>query len=118
MREMNAQHLERLTRALEDALPDLSRSGELQFKPLFGAVAGYVDGRIFISGGNFGLALKLPSRRCAALLAEQGCEPLRYFPKGHVKKNYVVLPERITGEKTRLRALVNESIRYVTESTR
>ncbi|MCZ6730491.1 MAG: hypothetical protein O7C61_12360 [SAR324 cluster bacterium] len=112
---MNAEHLEHLTQALHRARPRLSRTHGLKFKAVFGAVAGYVHHHIFISCGNFGLALKLPPGRCTALLAEQGCKPLRYFPNGHIKKNYVVLPGRITGNAVRFKALVNESIAYVVQ---
>jgi hypothetical protein len=33
---------------------------DLEFKNCFGAVADYVDGRIFCSCGKFGQALRLP----------------------------------------------------------
>ena len=115
---MNAEHLERLTQALHRARPRLSRTHELQFKPVFGAVAGYVRHHIFISCGNFGRALKLPPSRCTALLAERGSKPLRYFPNGHIKKNYVVLPASIIGNPARFKSLVNESIKYAVQSDR
>ena len=45
---------------LDATLPEEFAGRALEFKPYFGAVAGYVDGRIFVSHGNFGLALELP----------------------------------------------------------
>ena len=59
-----------------------------------GAVAGYVDGRIFASCGAFGVALCLPPPPLERVLAQDSVGPLRYFPKGHVKKQYTVLASR------------------------
>ena len=42
-----------------------------------------------------------------------GAVPLRYFPKGHVKKEYAVLPKRMMEDRDRLKKLVDQSIRYV-----
>ena len=90
----------------------------LEFKPCFGAVAGYVDGKIFVSYGNFGLALKLPPGPRSELLERQGGTPLRYFPKGHVKKEYVVIPPRILDHGPTFRGLVRRSVEYVCPSGR
>ena len=40
-------------------------------------------------------------------------EPLRYFPNGHIKKEYAVLPERILEDGRRFKTLVDASIEYV-----
>lgn len=111
---MNPEYLSSLQSILYGVQPRLQRAHDLQFKGVFGAVAAYVDGRIFVSFGKFGLALKLPPERCAALIAEGSAGPLRYFPKGHIKKSYVVLPERIMEDSPSLRELMNESMDYVT----
>ena len=73
----------------------------------------YADGRIFASCGNFGLALKLPPERCAALIAKNSAGPLRYFPNGHVKKSYAVLPKRTIVKKSEFGKLIDESLPYV-----
>ncbi len=85
-------------------------------KPSFGAVAGYVEGKLFVSYGSFGLALKLPSEPRRELLAHGGGTPLRYFPKGHVKKEYVVIPLRILEDEQALRGWVRQSVVYVRSS--
>lgn len=86
----------------------------MSFKNCFGAVAGYVDGNIFISCGRFGIALKLPSTTINRLLEERGVRHLKYFPNGHVKRDYVVLPKRILEDRGRLKGLVDQSIRFAT----
>ena len=45
---------------LKQVRPRLVSTHNLEFKNCFGAVAGYVDGQIFCSCGQFGLALRLP----------------------------------------------------------
>lgn len=110
---MKTSYLEELKKLLERARPELFSSGALDFKNVFGAVAGYIDGNIFITCGKFGVALKLPSEKLEELLKERDVERLRYFPKGHIKKEYAVLPERMLADERLLKELLDESIRYV-----
>ena len=114
---MKSEHVERLTTLLHQTRPRLSTGYEVEFKNCFGAVAGYIDGRIFISCGKFGVALRLPQKRLNALMAEPDVAPLRYFPKGHIKKEYAVLPERILSDKVRLKKLIDSSIKYAVSSS-
>jgi hypothetical protein len=97
---------------LKNVRPRLSSTYDLVFKKCFGAIAGYVDGNIFISCGKFGVALKLPPKTIAKLLNEDKGKPLKYFPNGHVKKDYVVLSKCILDEHARFKKLINESINY------
>ena len=107
-----SDHLDRLTRLLEQVRSGLASTHALGFKNVFGAVAGYVNGAIFISSGRFGIALRLPPDTLQSLRREDGVQPLRYFEKGRVKKEYAVLPARILGDNRRLAELVDESIAY------
>ena len=84
----------------------------LEFKNCFGAVAGYVDGHIFISCGKFGLALKLPAETLTSLFKEKDVLQLRYFPRGHIKKEYAVIPQRIIDDKNRFKKLLDTSMQY------
>lgn len=85
----------RLADLLKGVRPRLATSHHLKFKNCFGAVAGYVNGNIFVSCGNFGLALRLPSETLAQLFREADVSALKYFANGHVKRQYAVIPERI-----------------------
>lgn len=98
-------------RRLEDLLAGarLPADTEISFKSVFGAVGAYAGGRIFISCGKFGVALKLDGETCEALLASGAGRPLKYFDKGHVKRDYVVLSEDILADKTRCRELIRKS---------
>ena len=110
---MKTSYLDELRKLLEQARPELASSDGLAYKNVFGAVAGYVGGNIFITCGTFGVALKLPSVTLDQLLKEKDVEPLRYFPKGHIKKEYAVLPERMLADERLLKELLDKSIRYV-----
>jgi hypothetical protein len=97
---------------LKKTRPRLGSTHNLEFKKCFGAVAAYVNGNIFISCGKFGVALKLPPKSLATLLKEEGVKPFKYFPNGHVKKDYAVLSKCILDGSSRLKKLVNQSITF------
>ena len=109
---MNDKYLNRLTALLKQVRPGLASTHQLAFKNVFGSVGGYVNGCIFISCGAFGVALKLPLETLEALLQEKGVKHLKYFRKGHIKKEYAVLPKRILNSKRQFRKLLDKSIKY------
>lgn len=110
---MQKKYLDEITELLKQTYPQLNATHRLEFKNCFGAVAGYVDGYIFISCGKFGVALKLPREILDNLFKEADIKHLQYFPKGHIKKNYAVLPKRITGNRHQLKKLLDISIQFV-----
>ena len=110
---MNNDYLDRLTELLEQARPRLASTHALAFKSVFGAVAGYVNGAIFATCGRFGVALRLPPETLEELFKEDGVQPLRYFEKGHVKKEYAVLPTWVLEDEPRFEKLLDASIAYV-----
>ena len=110
---MITNYLQKLEKLLKHVRPRLLIIHQLEFKNVFGAVAGYVEGHIFISCGKFGVALRLPPKVLEIILKEKNVKHLKYFPKGHIKKEYAVLPERITKNIRHFRQLVNESVQYV-----
>jgi TfoX/Sxy family transcriptional regulator of competence genes len=84
----------------------------LEFKNCFGAVVGYVNGNIFVSCGKFGLALRLPPETLIELFEEADVSPLKYFKKGHTKKEYAVIPKRIIDDHSRFKKLLDVSIKF------
>jgi hypothetical protein len=106
-------HRDELEGLLKKVRPRLSSTHDLAFKKCFGAIAGYVNGNIFISCGKFGMALKLPPETLATLFQEEGVKHLKYFPNGHIKKDYAVLSKQILNDPARLKKLVNKSIKEV-----
>jgi len=85
---------------------------EISFKSVFGARAAYAKGQIFSSCGKFGFALKLPEEVCLQLFNEDLAVPLKYFAKGHVKRNYAVVDESKPAMKSRLRQLIIDSVEF------
>ena len=110
---MDNKYLNGIVALLEQTHPKLSTTHRLEFKNVFGAVGGYVDGRIFISSGKFGVALKLPKEVLDDLFREKDVKHLKYFPKGHVKKDYAVLTKRILENKRLLKKLLDKSIQFI-----
>ena len=106
------KYLGALTKLLGQVSPRLAVTHQLAFKNVFGAVAGYVDDRIFVSCGTFGLAVRLPPETLERLFTEKGVRRLRYFPNGHVKKEYAVLPRRMIRDRRQFKGLVSQSIEY------
>jgi hypothetical protein len=115
---LRASYLNKLEDLLKPIHPRLAISHRLEFKDCFGAVAGYVNGNIFVSCGKFGLALRLPPQALLELFGETDVSPLKYFKKGHVKKEYAIIPERIINDRRRFKRLVAESIRFALSASR
>ena len=106
---MSKKYREKLSVILNSSHPRLSITHTLEYKNFFGSVVGSVDDNIFVSCGKFGLALKLPEQTLQMLLNEKGAKLLQYFPKGHIKKNYAIIPEELIEDKE----LVQQSIEFV-----
>ena len=74
---------------------DLEADIELQLvmKHFFNGAALYINGVICASWSPVGLAFKLPEYEVNSLISCGEAKPLKYFPKGHVKKGYVLFEE-------------------------
>lgn len=109
---MNNKYNEEITTLLEEVRPKLSITHKLELKNVFGAVGGYVNSKIFIAYGKFGVALRLPPDTLTTLFKEKEAKHLKYFPNGHIKKEYAVLSKQILENKDELKKLVDESVKY------
>ena len=109
---MDNKYLGTLEKLLKNVYPKLSTTHKLEFKNCFGAIAGYINGNIFISCGRFGVALRLPSEILAGLFREKEVSQLKYFPKGHIKKEYAIIPKRIIDDENHFKKLLDKSIKY------
>lgn len=90
----------RLQAVLQSAAPpDL----ELRFRPMFGGILAYLDGKPLASLSNVGLALKLAGADHAALMALPGAAPLKYEPNSPPSKSYVTVPEAMLDDHAALR---------------
>ena len=110
---MSEDYRGNLIQILAEVHPSLSQTYTLEFKNSFGAVTGYLNGEIFVACGKFGFALKLSPAVIKQLFAEKNAIPLKYFDKGHIKKDYAVLSEPILADKVWLRKLIGDSIEFI-----
>ncbi len=69
-------------------------------------------GRICIALTPVRLVLKLP-QAARGRLAKTGAKPLRYFPKGPIKKDYVVVPRGFEGDRRKLKLWARKAIDHV-----
>ena len=104
---MTSRYFEKTATLVAQTRPRLAVTHRLEFKNCFGAVAGYVNDCIFISCGRFGVALRLPPSTLEELSKEKDVKPLKYFPNGHAKKEYAVVPDRIVEDKHRFKKLLD-----------
>lgn len=106
---MAAPYLQNLEDLLGTVKPNLPKATKITCKHFFSGAAAYANGKIFMSLSPVGLALKLPGDTRAVVMAKGG-KPLRYFPKAPIKKDYVVLPEKLVADQKALAALIRESV--------
>jgi TfoX/Sxy family transcriptional regulator of competence genes len=90
----------RLREIMADAAPP---ELELAFRPMFGGIMAYAEGKPFASLSNVGMALKAKGPVMADFLAVAGAAPLRYRPDAPPSKSYVVVPEAMLDDREALR---------------
>ena len=110
---MAKKYLERLSALVTTAVPRTPRGVQLQCKHFFSGAALYVNGKICASLTPVGLALKLPEPSRARLVSTRRGRPLRYFPAGPIKKEYVALSRAMLANPLQLRRWLTGSIQYV-----
>lgn len=113
---MQNHYAEQLIELLRQRRPELDSRCRLEFKNAFGAVGGYIEGRIFVVCGRFGLALKLPPDIRDALFKNKVAARFRYFPNGHIKKEYALLAQLVLDDRRQLNELIDASIAYALAS--
>ena len=109
---MAKEYLEKLSAFVEKATSNYSENSNLECKHFFSGAALYAEERICISLTPVGLAIKLPEEAKDKLLKNKKAVPLRYFPKGPIKKGYVLFPDGVAKGGKMLHKYVKESIEY------
>jgi hypothetical protein len=109
---MAQEYLERLNALIERLTSGSLKDVKLECKHFFSGAAVYAKGRICMSWTPVGFAIKLPETSRNTLVNQQGAKLLRYFPKGPIKKDYVVLPESMLNEMRTLGRLAKTSVEY------
>ncbi len=104
-------YLEKLQGMIDGLALDRSRRGTIECKHFFSGAAAYAGGKIFMTLTPKGLALKLAQEDREYLMA-QGGQPLRYFPKAPVKKDYVIIPDRLASDADARARWIRASISF------
>ncbi|MGV7220696.1 MAG: TfoX/Sxy family protein [Nitrospinales bacterium] len=114
MTEKISHYNELLEKIFQECHPKIIDRYLITYKSCFGAIAGYTDGKIFCSLGKFGFALKLPPSELKDL-HNNGCRPLKYFPNGHIKKDYAILSKSVMENKAKISRLIKMSVKFATK---
>ncbi|MBI1807800.1 MAG: TfoX/Sxy family protein [Ignavibacteria bacterium] len=110
---MAKEYLKQLDTLIKQATSGRFQNVDLECKHFFSGAAVYANGRIFISLTPVGFAIKLPEEARHTLMKKKGVKPLRYFPEGPIKKDYVILPNTMLNEMNTLRRWIQISIEHV-----
>jgi TfoX/Sxy family transcriptional regulator of competence genes len=108
---MVAAQINALRSLLAAATSGLDREVKIECKHFFSGAAAYANGYIFMTLTSVGVALKLPEKSRAEL-SHLGGTPLRYFPKGPVKKDYVIVPKRIVKDGDAIAPWIIKSVLF------
>jgi hypothetical protein len=87
---MAKEYLEQLTKLIEALELEADTVHEIAVKHFFSGAALYVNGKICASLSPVGLALKLSEAEANQHISTGNAIPLKYFPKGKIKKDYVL----------------------------
>lgn len=110
---MAQEYLDRLNALMEQLGSSNFNGVKLECRHFFSGAAVYARGRICMSWTPVGFAIKLPEVSRSILLKQDHATPLRYFPRGPIKKDYVVLSESILKDMKALRRWTKASVAYV-----
>ena len=109
---MAKEYVELLEAMLQPAIRALDGNTTVVIKHSFKGAAAYVNGRICITLTPAGLAMKLPEKSWARLV-KRDATTSRYFSKGAIKKEYVLLPLSIRNNTRKLKYWAGRSFIHV-----
>ena len=108
---MVSGYIKALCSLLTTAACGLDREVRIECKHFFGGAAAYANGCIFMTLTSVGVALKLPEESRAEV-TDLGGMPLRYFPKGPIKKDYVIVPDRLARNADEIAPWIVKSVLF------
>ena len=107
---MAKEYFEQLINLIESLDIKAQPSKEIMVKHFFSGAALYINGRICASLTPVGLAFKLPEKEVAEQSSKGKAVPLKYFPEGHIKKDYVLFEAPDLTKKKRWKKYFNKAI--------
>ena len=86
-------YFEKLSALLEELNLETEITKPMEVKHFFSGAALYINKTICASWSPTGLAFKLEDKESNKLIESGKAIPLKYFPKGHIKKGYAVFKD-------------------------
>ena len=84
----------------------------MEIKHFFSGATFYVNEVICVSWSPVGLAFKLPEEEVKKLIASGKAKPLKYFPKGHVKRGYALFESPESSKSSHWKTYFVKAIRH------
>lgn len=109
---MAKQYQDKLSRLVSTLDVEKEVAGRMEVRHLFAGAALYVDGVVCASWSPVGLAFKLPEKDVTRLIGNGQAKPLKYFPKGHVKKGYALFESPEESRPGRWKAYFVKAVRH------
>ena len=109
---MAKKYLEKLSELVLRLKIEKDVDCRIEVKHLFTGAALYVNKVICASWSPVGLAFKLPEKEVAILIGSGKAKPLRYFPKGHVKKGYALFESPEKSKPRSWKAYFVKAVKY------
>ncbi len=106
---MAKEYVEKLTKLVAELHIEEEFSVSVEIKHFFSGAALYTNGTISATWSPVGLAFKLPQQDVETLIANGEAKPLKYFPKGHIKKGYALFEAPDLSRKSRWKAYFLEA---------
>ena len=105
---------------LSNLIKESDLEAEIEFptevKDFFTGAAFHVDKEIRVTLSPVGLAFKLPEKAVEKLIKSGSAIPLKYFPKGHIKKEYALFESPDLTNIEQWKKYILESIQSKTPS--
>ena len=87
---MAKEYFDKLTSIISELDIKKEVMQKIEVKHFFSGAALYANGTICASWSPAGLAFRLPENEVNKLIKDGKAKPLKYFPKGHIKKGYAL----------------------------
>ena len=92
---MAKEYFDKIIELISPVIEGKFDSVNLVFKHFFSGAALYANDKICMTLTPVGFAIKLPEQDRKSLIREEGAIMLRYFPKAPIKRDYIILPDKI-----------------------
>lgn len=109
---MAKEYLEKLSGLISRLNIEKEVDSRIEVNHLFTGAALYVNKVICASWSPVGLAFKLPEKEVASLINSGKARPLKYFPKGHIKRGYALFKSPEKSKPSRWKAYFVKAIEH------